>query len=75
MVLAVLAHKLNHEPLLPLTKQRFDRTHDALAAADHEPLPHLKRALVGEMSGRDNLVAAAELIAIDDGTHRIGDAR
>jgi hypothetical protein len=69
--LAVLAYKLNDKPQLSLTEQRLDRAHDALAAADQEPLPYLERALMGEMSGRDNLVAAAELVAIDDCAHRI----
>lgn len=49
---------------LPLAKQRLDQAHDRAVAADRDPLADLERPLASEMPGRDDLLAAAQLVAV-----------
>ena len=53
-----------------LAQERFDCADDPGLAADFKPVADLELLLTHEMPGRDDLVAAAKLIAIVNPSHR-----
>src|SRR5207253_1522167 len=60
----VITQQLHDQTQLPFAKQRLDRAHDPVVAADRDPLADLERLLATEVPGRDHLLAAPELVAI-----------
>ncbi len=55
---------------LTLTQQRLDAAHDPRPATDHDPITDLERLLAAQVTGRDHLLAAAQLIPVVDRGHR-----
>ena len=70
MLLAPIAQKLQDETQLGFPQQRLDRADDRWLAADLESISDFQRLLAAEVSGREHLLAAAELVAIVDPSHR-----
>ena len=67
--LDAISNELNDKAHLSLAQQRLDRAHDSELAADLQPIANLERLVTAQMTGRDHLVAAPELIAIVDPGH------
>jgi hypothetical protein len=67
--LNAISNELNDKAHLALAQQRLGRAHDSELAANLKPIPNLKRLVTAQMTGRDHLVAAPELIAIVDPGH------
>jgi len=67
--LDAISNELNDKAHLSLAQQRLDRAHDSELAADLQPLANLERLVTAQMTGRDHLVVALELIAIVDPSH------
>jgi hypothetical protein len=67
---ARLAPELNDQPQLALAQDRLDRADDSGLPGDLDPLADLEWLLVAEVAGRDDLVAATQLIAIFERRHR-----
>jgi hypothetical protein len=68
--LAAIRQKPQDEAQLGFTEQRLDRAHSCVLAADLDSIPDSERRFAAEVTGRDQLVGAAELIAIVDPSHR-----
>src|SRR6266851_4790336 len=64
-----LASDLHHDSQLQFTEQRLDRENDSGLAADHNAPANLERLLTAEMPGRNDLLAAAKLVAIAEDRH------
>ena len=62
--------RLQDETQLGFPQQRLDRADDRWLAADLESISDFQRLLAAEVSGREHLLAAAELVAIVDPSHR-----
>ena len=52
-----------------LAEDRLDGTHDPLQLTDRDPVADLERFLPAQVAGRDDLVAATELIAVPVGCY------
>lgn len=61
--------QLHHQSHLGFAKKRLDTPNDPDLAADHQPLANLKRLLPREMPRRDDLIAAPQLVPIEDEIH------
>ena len=61
-----IAYELNDETEFVLAQEGFDCADDPGLAVDFQPVAHLERLVTHEVPGRDDLVAAAKLIAIVD---------
>ncbi len=68
--LDTIANELHNEAQLSLTQQRLDRADGSQLAADLQPVADRERLLSAQMTGRDHLVAAPQLIAIVHPGHR-----
>jgi hypothetical protein len=68
--LVPIAHELHDKAQLLLPQQWFDLAHDAQLAANLQPLADLERLLAAQMTSRDDLVTAPQLIAIGNPGHR-----
>ncbi len=67
--LDAISNELNDKAHLSLAQQRLGRAHDSELAANLQPIANLERLVTAQMTGRDDLVAAPELIAIVDPGH------
>jgi hypothetical protein len=67
--LDAISNELKDTAHLSLAQQRLGRAHDSDLAANLQPIPNLERLVTAQMTGRDDLVAAPELIAIVDPGH------
>jgi hypothetical protein len=65
-----IPHQLHNEAHLSFPEQRLDYADDPGLAADLDSIADLERLLAAEVAGRDHLVAAANLIAVVDPSHR-----
>ena len=68
--LNAIADKLYDEAQLAITQQGLDCADDPRLAVDFQPIADLERLLAAQMPRCDHLVAAAQLIAIVDPSHR-----
>jgi len=62
-------HELHDQPEFMFAQQRVERTDDPDVAADRDSLPHRERFLAAQVPGRDNLIAAAQLVTVLRHTH------
>jgi hypothetical protein len=65
----VFAPQLHDQSQLVLAEQRLDAADDPGPAGDHDPLSHLHGSLTAEISGRDHLLTAAQLVPVVDRGH------
>jgi hypothetical protein len=64
-----LAPDLHYQSQVQLTEQWLDRANDPSLAADDNALSNLERLLTAETPGRNDLLAAAKLVAIAQDRH------
>lgn len=64
-----LAYELHHKTQFTLTQQRLNRANYPRPAADHDPLANFQLSPPAEVTRRDDLVAAAQLIAVVEARH------
>ena len=65
-----LAPELHHKTQLALTEHGVDRPHDTGEAAEDDPVTDLERLLAGQVPGRDERGALAELVSVCKRSHR-----
>jgi hypothetical protein len=64
------AYELDDKPQLLFAEHGLDRAHDADLAGDLQAFADLERPLALQMAGCGHLIAAAQLVAIFDPSHR-----
>jgi hypothetical protein len=63
-VVDLVAGELYDQTEFVLTEKWLYAPHDPGAPADHDPLADLERVFTAHVAGRNDLVAAAQLVAI-----------
>jgi hypothetical protein len=61
---------LQHKTQLAFTKHGVDRPYDPGRRADRHPVADFDWSLVGEVTGRNNLLAASRFVSVLERRHR-----